>query len=153
MELFNLILKIIAAFGATIAISITMQVPKKEIFFSGLTGAISYATYGFLLYFDFSTTAAVIIAAIVLTTVSRILAYNRKNPVTLFLVPGFIPLSPGSLIYYTMSYAINGDTQMAFINFSEAMMRAGCIALGMSFVFIIEHRFYKIKIPFIYKKR
>ncbi|MFV0519803.1 MAG: threonine/serine exporter family protein [Lachnospirales bacterium] len=151
MELSEVLVKSLASFIATMAISITMYAPKNEIVYCGGVGALGYFTYSILLYNGLEPTVAVTVAAMVFSIFSRIFAYNRKRPVTVFLTPGFIPLSPGSLIYYTMSHLLNGENALAQEALLDAFFRAGCLSLGISFIFIIPHTFFKIKVPTFYK--
>ncbi len=150
MELHEVILKTLAAFLATLAIAITMFAPKRELICCGFVGAIGYFTYSILMYNGAESIIAVTVAAMVFSLFSRFFAYNRKLPVSVYLTPGFIPLSPGSLIYYTMSHTLNGEHAAAQAALFDAFFRAGCLALGISFIFIIPHNFFKLKIPFIY---
>ena len=39
------------------------------------------------------------------------LAARKRAPVPLFLIPSVVPLIPGSTLYYTMSAAVQGNTE------------------------------------------
>ena len=50
-------------------------------------------------------------AAIAVYVWSEIMARFMKAPVTIFLVPGIIPLLPGSYLYYTTLALLNKETE------------------------------------------
>ncbi len=145
-------LKIIAATLATIAIATSQYGPKKELLYTGFTGGLTYATYAISIEFGVLDIIAVTLSGIVLTTISRLLAFNRRVPVTVILAPSFIPMAPGSLIYYTMSHLLEGNNALALNSFQNAFSRACFISLGMAIVYIFPHSFFKVKIPFVIKK-
>ncbi len=148
----EIVLKILAASLATIAIAFSQYAPKKEVIYIGFTGGITYAIYIIALEYGVMNIIAVTLAGIVLTIVSRLLAFNRRIPVTIILAPSFIPMSPGSLIYYTMSNLLDGNNAQALSFFQSAISRACYISLGMAIVYVFPHKFFRLKIPFVHKK-
>ena len=71
-----------------------------------------------------------LLAAIVITLYSEIMARIRRCPVTGYLVIALLPLVPGGGIYEAMLHCVRGDTQL----FLSALVRtfgiAGALALG-----------------------
>lgn len=71
------------------------------------------------------------LAAMTISFYSELMARIRKCPVTGYLLISFFPLVPGAGIYYTMEYAIQGDTA----NFLESGLHtlgiAACLAAGV----------------------
>lgn len=63
--------------------------------------------------------------------ISEVLARVAKGPVLLFLVPMLIPLIPGSDLYYTMSYLVNGERGLSLHHAILLLSEAGAIALGI----------------------
>ena len=80
--------------------------------FSGLLGAVSWGAY-ILLKDPVGPVVATFAATCVIVLLSRVFAVIRKCPTTLLLVPGIIPLAPGSAIYYTAYYFVRNDTAKA----------------------------------------
>ncbi len=71
------------------------------------------------------------LASLGLTIYAEIMARVFKSPVTGFLMMAILPLVPGSGIYYTMEYCVNGDTDN-FINTGlHTFAIAGAIAIGV----------------------
>lgn len=90
---------------------------------------------GWLIYLlgDFVTSSIMLrylLAAIVITLFSEIMARIRRCPVTGYLIIALLPLVPGGGIYEAMRFCVQGDTQQ----FLSALVRtfgiAGALALG-----------------------
>ncbi len=67
-------------------------------------------------------------AAMAVYTWSEIMARTRKAPVTVFLVPGILPLLPGSFLYYTMQ-ALMAEEMALFNHFATTTV---AVTLGIS---------------------
>lgn len=75
-----------------------------------------------------------LVAAIVISAYAEVMARIRKCPVTPYLLIACLPLVPGAGIYYTMEYAISGDTQGFLSAFIHTLGLAGSMALGILLV-------------------
>lgn len=88
-------------------------------------------------------------AATLVTLYAEVLARITKTPTTTYLIPSIIPLVPGSRLYYTMSYAVNGvwdqfiDSGLFTVALSAAL--AGGIMFASSFYRIFISVFLKNK--------
>lgn len=71
------------------------------------------------------------LAAMAISLYSEIMARLRKCPVTGYLLISFFPLVPGAGIYYTMQYALRGDTAQFLQTGLHTLGIAGCLALGV----------------------
>ena len=84
-----------------------------------------------------SAVVASMIAALILSIFSRAFAVIRKNPGTMYLLPGIFPIVPGAGIYYTAYYLFTGNqelfSQMGLTTFETA----GAIVFGIIFGFAI----------------
>lgn len=118
---------------ATLSFAALFNAPKKQLFFCGLTGAIGWIVYLICVNQGMGVAPASLIATFVLTILSRILSVVRKNPVTMFLVPGIFPLVPGAGIYYTAYYMIMNEMKEFSQKGIETFLIAGAIALGIVF--------------------
>lgn len=67
-------------------------------------------------------------AAAAVYTWSEIMARVRKAPVTVFLVPGILPLLPGSFLYYTMQALMAGQSEL----FEHYAVTTISVTLGIS---------------------
>ncbi len=82
-----------------------------------------------------SKIAASLLAALVVSILSNLLAIYRKNPVTTYQISGIIPLVPGAGMYRTAFYFIEDDMDMFSTYLSETLFIAGAIALAMLSVY------------------
>ena len=74
------------------------------------------------------------IATVVVALASNLFARILKAPVSIYLIPGILPLVPGLGMYRTVYYIINQDNSMAGYYFSNTMQIAGMIALAIFFI-------------------
>lgn len=113
----------------TLAFSVTMHVPKKDLSYIAAASTISSAVERFLsgFYGDFT---ACLLAMICISFFSEIIARKIKEPATVILMPSTIPLLPGSSIYYTMFYAVQSNRQL-MLSYGKSTLFTGLgIALG-----------------------
>lgn len=130
---------------ATISFAVLFNAPKKEVIFCGLTGAIAWTVYYALTRNDINIILATLVAAFALTVFARFLAVSRKNPVTVYILPGIFPLVPGAGIYYTAYYLFMGNTEMSGVKGLETLELAGAIVFGIIFGFgIPQWLFHKL---------
>ena len=127
-----MILDFALAFFATIGFSVIFNVPRKEIFYCGIAGASGW--FLFQLIYSYGTVEAVFAATLIISYISRFLSFKRKMPATLYMIPGIIPLVPGTGIYYTMYFIVIGDNPQALMRGIETLMIAGVIAIGLLIV-------------------
>ena len=138
----SLIIAFIVAFFATAAFAVLFNIPKKQWFFCGLTGAIGWVFYT-VMEASYDIIAATFTATLVLTLIARIFSVLRRSPVTLFLVSGIFPLVPGVGIYYTSYYFILGDLSLAVAKGIETLKIAVAIALGIVFVLSLPQSMFQ----------
>ena len=150
-HLFTLwLLPCLYAFLACAGFCLVFNIHGPGIAICGGGGALGWLVY---LLADFLTPNVILrflLAAIVITLYSEIMARIRRCPVTSYLIIALLPLVPGSGIYEAMRYCVQGDTQM----FLSALVRtfgiAGALALGavlgsslLRILFPLFHRLHK----------
>ena len=84
------------------------------------------------------------IAMMVIAIYSEIMARVHKMPVTVFLIVSLIPLVPGSNIYYTMEYCINGQIIEFLKSALETIAISGALALAILLVSSLTRFFTSI---------
>ncbi|MBM6615411.1 threonine/serine exporter family protein [Desemzia sp. RIT804] len=106
------IIQIIAAFFCSIAFALLYNIRGKKAILAGFGGMIAWAIYiGIGIVYPHEM-IQYFFAAVFVTWYSEFLAPILKTPVTVFLSPGIIPFVPGRGLYYTMSYALNGEVTL-----------------------------------------
>lgn len=122
--------------------ALLLGAPKKQLFFCSFTGTLGWMTYETFLKLGSGTVFASLAATFLLTMLSRFFAALRKNPVTIYLVIGILPLVPGSGIYYTSYYFIMNEMHAFATKGMETFQIAGAIAIGILFGFSIPQGFF-----------
>jgi len=129
----TLIIQTIVTFVCITCFSIILNVPKKELLFCGLTGAVGWFASRFVLILDPNVfILANFVGTLALTAVSRVLSYARKTPVLVYLIGGILPLVPGAGIYYTVyEFIINNNDTAGLLYGIETAKVTGVIAIGI----------------------
>lgn len=136
-----MIIHILMAFFATICFSVIFNAPKEELVFCGLIAAISRLLFEIFIYYDINNVILVTFtSAIVVTYLSRQLSYFRKVPSTIFLVPGILPLVPGSKIYFTVYYIVMDQANDAYYSAMASLSTSGVIAVGIIVVLTLPKK-------------
>lgn len=128
-----MIIQVIGAYIATITAAITLEAPRSLIFKTGYAGAIGYLVY-LLLTDSMGAALATFFACSAVSLIAQYFARRFKAPVTIFYIPAFFPFVPGSAIYQTALYFIQGDYDLSNYYFIQTLSIAGAIALGVFFM-------------------
>lgn len=125
----DIIIQIVMCIIGTLAFAITMKAPKHTLIYIAIGSLISATIERTLSRYTndfFSCLAAMIALSLFCEIIARII----KEPTTVTLMPSTIPLLPGSAIYYTMLYAINGEKDLMLKSALSTLMAGLGIALG-----------------------
>lgn len=68
---------------------------------------------------------------------AEILARVLKAPATLFLIPAIVPLVPGGSLYYTLSYAVQGEIEKSQNYGTQTVQFVLGIACGMCIIWAL----------------
>lgn len=68
---------------------------------------------------------------------AEILARKMKAPATLFLIPAVVPLVPGGGLYYTISYAVQGEVERSGMYGVQTLQFVLGIAGGMCIIWAL----------------
>lgn len=123
----------ICAFFACASFGFLFNVRGRMIITTALGGALGWLAY-VLCSFTASDIPRYFIATLVISIYAEVMARVDKVPVIVYLIIALLPLVPGSGMYYTMDYWLNGD-EVAFVTTgSHTIMIAGALALGVVLV-------------------
>lgn len=127
---FAWLLPCVYAFLACTGFCFVFNIHGRGILICGLGGALGWLVYLLAAFVTPNVILRFLLAAIVITLFSEIMARIRRCPVTGYLIIALLPLVPGSGIYEAMLHCVRGDTQL----FLSALLRtfgiAGALALG-----------------------
>lgn len=130
-----MIIQVIGAFIAVFTIAIVQNVPRKFLFWAGAVSAVCWLVYLLCDQRGMSVAMSTLISTLVVALISHILARVFKAPVTIFLIPGFLPLVPGVNTYRIVYYLIQEDSANASYYAYLTAQIAGMIAIG---IFIMD---------------
>ncbi|MBQ8559299.1 MAG: threonine/serine exporter family protein [Tyzzerella sp.] len=139
-----MIQNIVCSFLGTVGFSVVSNVPREFALYCGLTGMTGFVTYVLLLTY-MSPAFSAFFATMLVVLLSRIFAVWRKCPITVFLIPGIIPLVPGTYVYYTAYYFVMNELSLALAKGIDAMKLAFAIVLGIVFIVSIPRQFFSIQ--------
>ncbi|WP_438767697.1 threonine/serine exporter family protein [Enterococcus sp. AZ129] len=156
------LVQFVFSFLASAAFAIIINVPRRSLVACGLTGSVSWMLY-WVIVEVFSGNAALgsligAVGAVGVAAVSYLFSKILKMPVTIFNIPGIVPLVPGGLAYQAVRNIVIGNYEKGAYFTVQAVMIAGAIALGLvaSEVFNQNIRSFREKresLGFIRRKR
>lgn len=123
-----MLLTALYAFICTIGFAILFNIPKKNIIQSGIGGALGWIVYVQAQTILDSVVFSAFVGAFVVGIVGEVFARIYKEPGTIFVVPGIIPLVPGYGLYYAMLKSVENDYQAALQSGLETFLVAIAIA-------------------------
>lgn len=141
----HVILELIAAAGSTLAFGIIFNLKGKKLIFASIGGAIGWGIYIFFKYSGSSDPASFFYSSVGITIYSEIMARILKTPVTSTLIASLIPLVPGSGVYFTMSYFVEGKSAEAAQKGIDTLLITIAITLGIVMVSTCSQIYYKLR--------
>lgn len=148
----NFIINFIYATIAASGFAVIFNVPRKSIFFAGLTGGSGWIIYYIIQYNYGNVIIATFIASIFLALIGLKFSKWRKQPFTVFVIPGIVPLVPGLGLYNTMVSILNENYEQALEIGSSALFIALAISGGLSVTISINQFLRSLNISSKYKK-
>lgn len=128
----------IYAFICAIGFAMLFNAPRSSLMKSGFAAGVGWALYNLSLQLSLSSVVSTFIASLSIGMISEFLAVYYKQPITVYIIPGIVPLVPGYLLYYTMISIMEGNLVNAASHGSEAMMIAIAIAGALTIVLSIS---------------
>lgn len=119
---------------ATMGYAVFYQLPKQLLIYAGLTGALGWVVNVILMGSDCSLAFSNLMSAITVAVLSEFFARISKNPVTMFIIPGILPITPGYTLYMTMYYFTQNNIEKGVAKGFETLTIAGVIAIGVMLV-------------------
>lgn len=142
--LFTWTMHFLVSLLSTMAFAYLFHVPKKQWLFTGLTGASGWTAYFICNFFRVDSVVASFLAAVILTWVSRMFSFARKEPITSFLVCGIFPIVPGAGIYNSGYNFFMGNNSAGLSIGFETIKIAVAIAMGIGIVSSLPALFFRL---------
>ena len=123
------------SFIATVAFAVLFQAPRRTLATSGLIGAVGWVIFYYMRKeLGYESFYANLCATIALSLLSELAARLFKQPATVYVIPGIIPIVPGLGMYKGMAQLIENHYDLGISILLTAGMDAAAIALGMMFM-------------------
>ncbi len=137
---------IASAFFGCLGFSFVFRISKNiDLGFMGsLVGAIGWSIYLSTAHLN-NTFFQSFIAMLCVAFISEILARMMKTPATVFIMIGCFPLVPGSGIYYTMLYAVQGQSDLFMQSFLNTIGTSLSLALAILLSSTLFHIYKRVK--------
>ncbi len=124
----EILFKFVLTLVSVSAFAILDRAKSTVVFLSSVGGALTYTAEYILLQRSENIFLVYFLSAGVTCLYSEIMARVKKIPVTVIMLPGIIPLVPGSLIYYSMRGLLENNHEAYTSNLIEVLLSAGGIA-------------------------
>lgn len=135
----DLLVQFTFSFFASAAFAVITNVPRKSLIACGLSGAAGWMIYWFAIQLGAAPALGSLLGALSVAAVSFICSKILKLPVTIFNIPGMVPLVPGGLAYQSVRNLVIGQYETAISSAVQAIMIAGAIALGLVLSEVLNH--------------
>ena len=146
--LIDLISPFLSALFATFGFGLLYNIRGKNLAVAAFCGAFAWMVYLAADSFTESMVIPYFISGMAIAVYSEISATLCRAPVTVFLIPGIIPLVPGLTIYRTMETCLFGDVQ----GFAQGLVNTLKIGAAISLGLILVSSIFRL-IRITYAKR
>ena len=123
--------QISGSFLAVVACCFLLGVPRKFIVYAGMIGALGWALFLILRDAGLPIGTATFFSGCLISLCAQVLARVLKTPVTVFVIPGILPLVPGAGMYHIASSIISSDAAQTSYYVTETLTIAGMIAVSI----------------------
>lgn len=145
----SLISHFIYSLFGTVGYAIYFQVPIRLLPSLGFIGGSGWVLYIIMTeQLAIGSSSANLCSALLVALLSELAARATKNPVTMFVIPGIIPLVPGYTLYKTIYYISQNNMDLGLASGLSALASAGAIAIGVMLI----SSFGKISMKIVSKK-
>ena len=134
--------QVAGSFMAVLSFGIVLDLPKKDLGWSGVPGGVCWLVYLLIREETGSLIFAAFLSGLSVALLGHILARILRAPVSVFLIPGILPLVPGTSIYNCVYNIIRSSREQSTYYLIETMQIAGAIAMA---VFLMDSMFKMIK--------
>lgn len=125
------VIQIITGFIGGVGFAILFNIKGKRLILAGLGSLISWSLFLLLNLYIKNEPICYFIVALLLSFYAEIMARVIKTPTTTFIMTSLIPLIPGSSLYYTMRYLIEGGGEIFISTAVKTLSLAIALALGI----------------------
>lgn len=129
--LIGFVVPVVASYVASMAFALLYNVHGKNIHIASACGAFSYAVYLAVMQLTDSMVIPNFLGGVAIAIYAELAAMIFKAPITVYLVPGIVPLVPGLTIYKAMEACLRGNLAVGGAGVVNTIKIGGAIALGL----------------------
>lgn len=119
------------AWVATLGFAVVFNCPRRELVYTGLCGSLGWLVNLWMQGALNSNAAATFAGALTVGLIGEVLARWRQNPVTVYVIPGMLPLVPGYGLYRFMEQIILKEYTSAADQGFQVVLLALAISSGI----------------------
>ena len=138
-SLSNPALLVIFSFTASLSFGVVFNVAPKDLWLSGLSGALTRIALIFLTPVLSSRLAYMTLSALLAALGAEFLAVRRREPSTYFLYPAIIPLIPGDLFFFALSGLYLGNREIVEVNGINCLLSLAGMCIGFVLSSTVAH--------------
>ena len=127
----SLLPAILGVLVGTAASAVLFNVPRSALLWSALAGLVGWAVQTEVHQLGFQASAGATAGALAVSLAAEALARTRRMPALVFVVPGILPLVPGTRAYRAMLALLGDNPSVAIQEGAHALLAAGGIAVGI----------------------
>ena len=125
------VIQVLAALVGTLAFGILFNIRGKKLLVGAVGGMLAWALFLLLGPICASETARYFIVSVAISIYAEIFARVMKTPTTTFCIVALISLIPGSGLYYSIAYALDGNTTLFLEKAVHTLALAAALSLGI----------------------
>ena len=133
----DVLINLVFSYIATVGFALTVNIPHRVIHWSGICGCAGWMVYWLLARAEAGRMLSNAFGAFAVGLVAVLLAKWKKCPVTLFSVPGLVPLVPGAPAYMVVRRLIDGE----YLEAQQMMMRVAIVTVSIALGFLLSTLF------------
>lgn len=124
--------KMLLAFLIVLLTGITLRIPSAAWFTVGFSGMMGWTINWIIVEQGFPRLVAVVAGAFVVGLLAEVFARLQKQPVTVYIVSGIIPLVPGTMTYNSMMAFMESKFTEGLVLLFRAFLIASYLAAGLA---------------------
>lgn len=137
-------MQIVTGIVGSLGFSILFNIRGSKLAAIALGSGFGWLLFLILNHVLHSEPLAYFIVASVISLYAEIAARVLKAPTTIFITPSLMPLIPGASLYYTMTYALDRNTDHFVEKAIDTLALASALALGVILSAIVMRLITKI---------
>ena len=135
----QILFHMVFSFLSSISFAVICNVPRKSIPIGGVVGMLGWMGYWFLSSAGYGVFLSSVVCSLLLALAGHISARVYKMPLTVFYVPGLVPIVPGITAFQAFRQLTLHDYDGALI----AFLNVGYCAVGIAVGLVVSDIIFK----------